>query len=362
MRPRALHPLAWWIWALALATAALRTTDPLLLALLVAVAWLVVAARRPAAPWGRTFGSFVRFGIAIIIVRLLLQILFGERLPGHVLFTLPHVALPSWAAGVTLGGAVSTEALATAFDQGLQLATLIACVGAANSLASPYRLLRALPSVLYELGVVVTVALTFAPQTVVAAAGIRDARRLRGRPHRGIRGLRGLAVPVLEGALERSLDLAASMDSRGYGRHGDVSPRHLRAGQTATMLGALAIVVGVFGVLDSGSPFVLGIPMLGIGAVLLVASLRMSKSGAVRSCYRPDLWRTPEWLTVAAGVAAVVALVIAGHLGVNGLHPAYSPLEAPTLPLLPAVGILAAALPAFASPPLPVETVAVAIT
>ena len=355
MRPRALHPLAWWLWALALGAAALRTTNPLLLGLLVGVAWLVVAARRPQAPWARSFGTFVRFGIAIIVVRVVLQMLFGDRLPGHVLFTTPNAALPSWAAGMTLGGAVTIESVVNAFEQGLQLATLIACVGAANSLASPYRLLRAVPSVLYELGVVVTVALSFAPQTVVAAEGIRDARRLRGRPHRGLRGLRGLAVPVLEGALERSLDLAASMDSRGYGRHGEVTASRRRAGQAATLLGALAIVVGVFSVLDGGAPFLLGLPALGLGAALLVASLRAAKSGSVRSRYRPDRWRIPEWLTVIAGASAVGALVAAGHLGIDGLHPAYSPLEAPLLPLLPAIGVLAAALPAFATPPLPVE-------
>jgi energy-coupling factor transport system permease protein len=355
VRPRSLHPVAWWIWALALATAALRTTNPLLLGLLIGVAWLVVAARRPEAPWARSFGTFVRFGFAIIIVRVVLQMLFGDRLPGNVLFTLPHVDLPSWAAGVTLGGQVTTESLVAAFDQGLQLATLITCVGAANSLASPYRLLRAVPSVLYELGVVVTVALSFAPQTVVAAAGIRDARRLRGRPHRGLRGLRGMAVPVLEGALERSLDLAASMDSRGYGRHGDVPAGRRRAGQAATLFGALAIMLGVFGVLDNGAPFVLGLPTLGLGTVLLVLSLRAAKSGAARSSYRPDVWRFSEWLTVAAGASALAALVAAGHLGVDGLHPAYSPLEAPTLPLLPLIGALAAAVPAFATPSLPVE-------
>jgi energy-coupling factor transport system permease protein len=351
-----LHPLAWWIWALALAAAALRTTDPLLLALLVAVAWLVVAARRSNAPWARSFGSFLRFGLAIIVVRILLQMLFGDRLPGHVLFSLPQQDLPSWAAGVTLGGAVTTESVVAAFNEGLQLATLIACVGAANSLASPYRLLRAVPSVLYELGVVVTVALSFAPQTVVAAAGIRDARRLRGRPHRGLRGLRGLAVPVLEGALERSLDLAASMDSRGYGRRGDVSERRRWSGQVATLFGAVAIIVGVFGVLDGGAPFVLGLPMLGIGALLLVASLRAARSSSTRSRYRPDPWGIPEWLTVVAGLSAVGALVAAGHLGIAGLHPDYSPLVAPALPLLPAIGILAAGVPAFASPPLPLET------
>jgi len=355
MRPRSLHPVAWWIWALSLATAALRTTNPLLLGLLVGVAWLVVAQRRPDAPWARSFESFIRFGIIIIVVRVVLQILFGYRLPGNVVFTLPHIDLPSWAAGVTLGGPVTAEALVAAFNQGLQLATLIACVGAANSLASPYRLLRAVPSVLYELGVVVTVALSFAPQTVVAAAGIRDARRLRGRPHRGVRGMRGLAVPVLEGALERSLDLAASMDSRGYGRHGDVPAGRRRAGQLATLFGAFAIMLGVFGILDSGAPFALGIPMLALGAVMLVVSLRAAKAGAQRSSYRPDVWRFPESLTVATGACAVAAFVAAGHLGIPGLHPGYSPMEAPTLPLLPALGALIAAVPAFATPPLPVE-------
>ncbi len=167
--------------------------------------------------------------------------------------------------------------------------------------------------------------------------------------------MRGLAVPVLEGALERSLDLAASMDSRGYGRHGDVPDGRRRAGQTATLFGALAIVVGVFGVLDSGAPFVLGLPMLGLGSVLLVASLRAAKSSSIRSRYRPDAGGMPELLTGAAGLSALGSLIVAGRLGIDGLNPVYSPLVAPALPLLPAIGVLAAAVPAFASPPVPAE-------
>src|SRR6185436_19367571 len=42
--PRALHPGAWWVWALGLATAASRTTNPFVLLLVVAVAGYVVAA------------------------------------------------------------------------------------------------------------------------------------------------------------------------------------------------------------------------------------------------------------------------------------------------------------------------------
>ncbi len=56
---------------------------------------------------------------------------------------------------------------------GLRLAVVLICFGAANSLASPYRLLRCLPSVLYEAGVAVTVSLAFAPEVV------RRSRRAR---------------------------------------------------------------------------------------------------------------------------------------------------------------------------------------
>ncbi|MFD7064422.1 energy-coupling factor transporter transmembrane protein EcfT, partial [Streptomyces sp. NPDC059906] len=57
-RREALHPGAWWLWALALGTAATRTTNPLLLALLVTVSAYVVITRRPHAPWSRSYGAF----------------------------------------------------------------------------------------------------------------------------------------------------------------------------------------------------------------------------------------------------------------------------------------------------------------
>jgi len=356
--PRALHPIAWWLWALALGAAALRTTNPFLLGLLMASAWIVVAARRPHAPWARSFGSFVRLGIAVIVVRLAIQILFGVRLPGRELFALPSVELPDWAAGVTLGGPVTAEALAAAFVEGLQLAVLLACVGAANSLASPYRLLRSMPAVLYELGVAVTVALSFAPQATVSAQRVREARRLRGRPSSGIGGLRGMAVPVLEIALERSLELAASMDSRGYGRRPTSTDGHgagrRRVAQAATLVGALAATIGVYGVLDGAAPGGIGFPLLGIGVVLLVASFAFASARSPRTRYRPDPWRTPEWIAVGCGVAALAALVIASNVGVDGLHPTFNPLEMPAVPLLPALAILVAAAPAVVTPAVPV--------
>lgn len=353
--PRSLHPIAWWVWALALAAAALRTTNPLLLGLLAASVWVVVAARRPSAPWARSFGSFVRLGIAVIVLRLVLQILFGVRLPGRELFAVPSITLPDWAASVTLGGPVTAEALVGAFDDGLQLAVLLACVGAANSLASPYRLLRSMPAVLYELGVAVTVALSFAPQAALSAARVREARRLRGRPSRGLAGLRGMAVPVLESALERSLELAASMDSRGYGRRPPTSPTRTQAAQAATLLGALAAAVGVYGVLDEAAPGGLGYPLLAAGAALLVAGFAYAGAQSNRTRYRPDRWRTSEWIVVVSGAVALAVFVVAANAGVDGLRPAFSPLSVPAVPLAPALAIVASACPALFTPALPVE-------
>ena len=54
--PRALHPGAWWLWALGLATAASRTTNPLLLALIIAV----VGVRRVRPPQRRAVGRGLR--------------------------------------------------------------------------------------------------------------------------------------------------------------------------------------------------------------------------------------------------------------------------------------------------------------
>ncbi len=346
---RTLHPAAWWLWAATMGVAAVRTTNPMLLALIAVVVVFVVAARRSAAPWSRSLAVFFRLGLIVIVIRVVVQVVFGYRLPGHVLFTLPHVPLPGWAAGVSIGGPVTLESVLQAAVDGLRLAVILLCFGAANSLASPYRLLRCLPTVLYEAGVAVTVALTFAPELVITIGSIRDARRLRGRPTRGIAGLRGLAIPVLEGALDRSLQLAASMDARGYGRR-LAAPAHRRLATGATALGLLLVMLGVFGALDPGSVPSGGIPVLAIGAMLLAMGMTAGGRRSPRTRYRPDVWRLPEWGVSLSGCAVLGAFVIAGVVGVQGLQFTPYPLRAPTLPLFLCIGILAGLLPAVMAP------------
>ncbi|MDT0471272.1 CbiQ family ECF transporter T component [Streptomyces sp. DSM 41014] len=342
-----LHPGAWWIWALGLGTAATRTTNPLLLGLLVGVSGYVVAVCRPDMPWARSYAAFVKLALAVLLIRLGFAVVLGSPVPGtHVVVTLPELPLPAWAQGIRLGGRVTAEALVFACYDGLKLATLLICVGAANALASPSRLLKSLPGALYEAGVAVVVALTFAPHLIADARRLRAARRLRGRPDSGVRGLLQVGLPVLEGALERSVALAAAMDARGYGRVAEVPRAVHRTTAALTLGGLLGVCAGTYGLLTAeGAAY--GLPLLLAGVAAALGGLRLGGRRSPRTRYRPDAWGGRAWLVAGSGVAVAALLAVAAGYDPQGLRPGVVPLVAPALPLWPAGAVLLGLLPSF---------------
>ncbi|GHC40770.1 cobalt ABC transporter permease [Streptomyces flavofungini] len=355
-RSNALHPGAWWLWALGLATAASRTTNPLLIGLLIGVAGYVVAARRTSAPWARSYGAFVKLALVVIGIRLVFAIVLGSPIPGtHLIVTLPEVPLPDWAQGVRIGGRVTAEGVVFALYDGVRLAGLLICVGAANALASPARLLKSLPGALYEAGVAVVVAMTFAPNLISDVQRLRAARRLRGRPDKGVRGLLQVGLPVLEGALERSVALAAAMDARGFGRTAAVPARVRRTTAVLTLGGLMGVCAGAYGLLTAdGSTY--GLPVLGAGLAAALGGLWLGGRRSVRTRYRPDRWGARAWLVAGSGAAVAALMIAANSAAADALHPGVIPLIAPTLPLLPAAAVLIGLLPAFVAPvPPPAE-------
>ena len=349
-RSNALHPGAWWIWALGLGTAASRTTNPLLLGLLVGVAGYVVAARRTEAPWARSYGAFVKLALAVLGIRLAFAVFLGSPIPGtQVLLTLPEVPLPHWAQGIRIGGRVTAEGLVFALYDGLKLAALLICVGAANALANPARLLKSLPGALYEAGVAVVVALTFAPNLIADVQRLRAARRLRGRPDKGLRGLLHVGLPVLEGALERSVALAAAMDARGYGRTAEVPPAVRRTTTVLTLGGLLGVCAGTYGLLTAeGGSY--GLPVLLAGLAAALGGLWLGGRRSLRTRYRPDAWGARAWLVAGSGVAVAGLLIASAAYDPAALSPGVVPLSAPELPLWPAASVLLGLLPAFVAP------------
>jgi energy-coupling factor transport system permease protein len=237
-----------------------------------------------------------------------------------------------------------------ALYDGLRLGTLLCCLGAANTLANPKRALRVLPGALYELGVAVVVSLSVAPQLVESVQRVRRARKLRGGPTSGFHALRSIAIPVLEDALERSLRLAAAMDSRGYGRTGAASPKTRWVTGACMITGMCGLCIGAYGLLG-GSALGSAIPSFAVGSTLCGLGLLLGGRQIRRSQYRPDPWKAPEWTVAVCGV--VPAAVLLSGIGVSAIsvNPSTDPLTWPTFPLVPALALLAAALAAWAAPP-----------
>ncbi|QWC85506.1 energy-coupling factor transporter transmembrane protein EcfT [Nocardioidaceae bacterium] len=348
--PRDLHPVAWWAWALGLAAAASSTTNPVLLLGIVAAASLVVAARRGDHPWSRAFRLYLLLGVVIVVIRVAFRILLGggAYAGSTVWFSLPEVPLPDWVAGITLLGDVTAESVLGAAYDGLRLATLVICVGAANALANPKRLLRSLPAALYEVGTALVVAISVLPQLASSLARVRRAQQLRGAPRgRGI-GLRRTVVPVLEDALDRSLLLAASMDSRGYGRSDAVHGRGPRRSTWWLVAALMLLGVATYAFLDRTAPSWLAWSTLLAGAA--TGGLGVVESGRAvrRTRYRPDPWRLAETAVTGCGLLVLVAVAVSLQTAELVVRPDVT--AAPTLTVTLLAAVLLAAAPAALAP------------
>jgi energy-coupling factor transport system permease protein len=149
--------------------------------------------------------------------------------------------------------------------------------------------------------------------------------------------------------LERSVALAAAMDARGYGRTAQVPRGVRRATAVLTLGGLLGVCAGTYALLASaGAGY--GLPVLLAGLAAAVAGLRLGGRRTVRTRYRPDRWGPRAWLVAGSGVAVAALLVAASSYAPAALDPPAYPLTAPTLPLWPALSLLPALIPAFATP------------
>lgn len=345
---RTIHPWAWWSWAIGVGVAVTLSTNPLLLVLLVAAVTFVVLQRRTRAPWARSLKLYFALAGVVIVVRLVFQIVLGGLREGTVLFRLPEVSLPAWAAGISLGGPVTVEGLVYTAVDAARLAGLLICIGAANALANPKRALRNVPAAFHQIATALVIAVSVAPQLVESVLRVRGARRLRGGVRPGLRGLVSVVIPVMEDAIGRSLGLAAGMESRGYGRTRTGRGLDWRLG-LLLVTAMLLVTFAAFLLLGLPSASTWAVPLLLVGLAGTAFGLHRAGDDLAVSRYRPDPWAGPEF--VVAGSGLVVAGVVVWLVG-NDQAMAFGafPLTWPQFswPMLLAAGV--AALPGVATP------------
>lgn len=345
-----MHPLAWWMWAGAAAVALTRVGNPVVLVgIILAVAGTAAVCREPVAGFAadifsRTLEAALILGAVVILVRTTLYVLVGFPDSSPVLLELPSFDVP-WFTNLQLLGPVHVAGFVSAVIEGVRLAGLIIVFGAAAAVSNPRRALRHLPSSLHHVGTAAVIAVAAAPQLVASVGRIRRAQRLRpppaGKTSR-VRKLAALLIPVLSGALDHSLALAGSMDSRGYARA--VTSR--RGVGAALVVALLAAAAGTYGLLDSTTPPGLGAALLTGGFALALGASVVASRSVRRTRYYAAPWGWRETLLAVSGVLVAAGAVVgtsgwvAGGLGRWRFSEPW-----PELSLLGAVMILAAAAP-----------------
>jgi energy-coupling factor transport system permease protein len=147
---------------------------------------------------------------------------------------------------------ITLEATAEGFMNGMRIVVLVAALGGLMSAAvDPDELLKALRRLSYRSALTAALATRLVPVLARDAARMGDAARCRPQPP----GRLAVSRAALAGALDRAVDVAATLEVRGYGARTAVRPaaepwsRHdVAFAASAVVLVALAVGAGLAGV------------------------------------------------------------------------------------------------------------------
>lgn len=206
-------------WSVACILIVLSTTNPTYKVLVLAAALVVLAA---AAGLPRLRGLL--FGVFSIAVFAALLNFVSAHLGSTVLFSLPS-QLPA------LGGPYTLEAIVFGAFGGVTIAAAILAVAPFSLLLSAHDVMDALPGALSRTGVAVATSMNLVPLVAASYVQVSEAQRLRGLRPRGPRSLVDVIVPVVLTSVEGSIQLAESMEARGFGSGPRTSMRSSHLGR-----------------------------------------------------------------------------------------------------------------------------------
>lgn len=192
-------------WSAACLFIVLFTTNPAYKAMVLAAAIVSLAA---GAGLHRMRGLLT--GVVLIAAVATLLNFVSAHLGTTVLFMLP-VAIPG------IGGEYSLEALAAGLSGGLTVAAAIVAAAPFSLMLASHEVMDALPAALSRTGAAIAASLNLVPSVASSFVQVSEAQRLRGWRPRGPRSWAEVVVPVVLTSVEGSIQLAESMEARGFG-------------------------------------------------------------------------------------------------------------------------------------------------
>lgn len=290
------HPGAWWIAGIALSLTASLSSNLAMLVGICVLTMVVVRVCRDESPWSRSIRFYLFLGALVVMLRVAFRIIFNlADANENILISLPSLSIDlGLGNSLHLLGSVSRLSFQSALTDGFRLAAIILAIGMANSLANPRKLLRATPGALYEIATAISIAINLAPQLIQSLNRVRRSRGLRGHSQ-GIKAIPGIVIPVLEDTIDQSMQLAASMSARGFGRKGNITRRRILLTRVTTFLALTLLVVGVGMLLFSPAEQIVDLAVVISGFWLAFIALRMSSTRTTRTQYIKLRWSAGDF-------------------------------------------------------------------
>ena len=192
-------------WSAACLFIVLFTTNPAYKALVLAAAIASLAAGA-----GLHRMRALLTGVVLIAAFATLLNFISAHLGATVLFELPP-SIPA------VGGPYTLEALAAGLSGGLTVGAAIVAAAPFSLMLASHDVMDALPAALSRTGAAIAASLNLVPSVGASFVQVSEAQRLRGWRPRGPRSWAEVIVPVVLSSVESSIQLAESMEARGFG-------------------------------------------------------------------------------------------------------------------------------------------------
>jgi energy-coupling factor transport system permease protein len=236
-----LNAVTWWLLALAFLLSASITNNFVIQLGIVGVSLITAGLSRGL----NAIKLYLWLMLFVFATRLLFAFLFNfDAESTDIAYEFPAFLVNLGPLGkFTLLGNLSNGALESALRQGVKLVAIISSIALANSMANPRKLLKLTPAAFYDFAAALSVAFNLIPQLAQSIERVGKAQRIRIQKRRKFGAI---VVPVLEDALNSSMNLAASMDSRGFGRKPQMSKNIALLSRTLNVGALLAIAAASY--------------------------------------------------------------------------------------------------------------------
>lgn len=184
----------------------------------------------------RAVAAALRLGATLLVLMTVVNALVNHR--GDT------VLLRGWELPVIGNTDVTLESIAAGGAIGLRVAVVVLAFAIYSSCVDPDRVLRALRPLARRSALTAALVARMVPLAIADLSSLREASALRG-PAAAPAGTAVLTRRLVEGSLDRAVDVAATLELRGHSLPGRTVPARERSRPAPALAGATAGVVAL---------------------------------------------------------------------------------------------------------------------